>query len=338
MPKIEFEEATSTFLLTTDNGEVVPYRYYPDSKNTWDGLKDDNFEVVLLNNPFLHREMDVFELKFDGSNERGGFLFPMALLESEEPEGKQLLSYMFVAYRVLLSRVKGELNGVLSDSFGDAFVLVVHKSTVPGFSVTDYLLSLASYGFYIYQGGIKNKYPSLQAIQEHTKTIRLTKNEKDNTGIGYVKGLVEKRLCTASDFLTRFILVYQVVELYISEIHDKLLDEAIEKYKQNQISRNDFGEELKNISREGYQIEQLMKGFEEEVECVNYRRDVMGLFNDVGYEPKNESLPTLLYALRNQIFHNYEKFVGHEAALIQVIFSFERVILKVLSKKLIIEA
>ena len=81
-----------------------------------------------------------------------------------------------------------------------------------------------------------------------------------------------------------------------------------------------------------------MKDLDEEDECLNYRRDVMGLFNDIGYKPKNESLPTLLYALRNQIFHNYGMFVDHEYALTQVIFSFERVILKVLSKKLIVEA
>lgn len=338
MPKIEYEEATSIFNLWTDNGEVTPYRYYPDSKNIWKNLKDEDFDIVLLNNPFLHRELDVFEVKFDGSFERGGFLFPIALLESEEVKEKPLLSYMFVAYRVLLSRIGKNLSGVLSDSFKDAFVLVIHKATVQDFSVADYLLSLASKGFYMYQGDVKEKYPLIQTIQDHSKIIKLTRKEKDNTGIGYVKELIENRLCTASDFLTRFILVYQVVELYISEIHDNLLDDAIERYKQSKITRNDFGEELKNISREGYQIDQLMKGLDEEDECNNYRRDVMGLFNDIGYKPKKESLPTLLYALRNQIFHNYDKFIGHEDALTQVIFSFERVVLKVLSKRLIKKA
>lgn len=338
MPRIEFEEATSTFLLTTDNGEIIPYHYYPNSKNVWGNLKDEDFQVVLLNNPFLHRELDVFEVRFDGSNERGGFLFPIALLESEEVEGKQLLSYMLVAFRVLLSHIGDELTGVLSDSFKDAFILVVQKGTVPHFTFSEYQLSLASNGFYMYQGMIKDEYPSLQVIQDHKKILRLSKREKDNTSIGYVKDLVENRLCSASDFLTRFILVYQVVELYISEIHDNLLEDAIERYKQSEITRNDFGEELKIISREGYRIDQLMKGLDEEVECNNYKRDVMGLFNDIGYKPKNQSLPALLYTFRNQIFHNYDKFIGHEDTLTQVIFSFERVILKVLSKRLIIKA
>ncbi len=337
MPKIEFHKASSTFLLTSDSGEVVPYRYYPNSKNVWEGLKEEDFLVFILNNPFIHRELDFFEIKFDDSDERGGFLFPIALLESEEVDKRQLLSYMLVAYKTLLLRVKGNLTGVLSDNYKDAFVLVVHKATKPDFIFADYQLSLARNGFYVYQGEIKSRFPNVPTIQNHAKTIRLSKREKDNTDIGYVKELIDSRLCSASDFLTRFILVYQVIELYISEIQDKLLDDAIDRYKKGEISRNDFGEEIKNKSREGHQIACLMEDLDKEDECMDYKREVLSLFNDIDYKTNTESISTLLYALRNQIFHNYKKFVGHEDALAQTIFSFERVVLKVLSKRLVAE-
>lgn len=335
MRMIEFDEDESVFLLTKDNIRT-PYRYYPDSKNVWTGLKNEDFIIVVLNNPFLHRETDTFEVKFDESESRGGFLFPIALLESEEVRGKQLLSYMLVAYRTLLLQIEGEATGVLSESYKDAFVLAIHKATVPNFMLNDYLLSLSSYGFYLYQGEVNVVFPSIQFINTHPKILNLKKSEKNNLSIGYVKDLVEKRLCTTSDFLTRFVLVYQVVELYISKIHSNILDDAIDKYKKKELSRNDFGEELKNISRESYQISRLTNGLEDEAESIAYRREITGLFNDVGYKYRRESLDILLYALRNQIFHNYEMFVGHEDTLNQIIFCFERLILMVLSKKQIL--
>ena len=101
------------------------------------------------------------------------------------------------------------------------------------------------------------------------------------------------------------------------------------------MTKNVFSEKLKDISRESYQINQLVKDFYEERVCSEYKKDVLSLFNDIGYSTDKESLSTLLYALRNQIFHNYCIFDGHEEALNQVIFSFERVIIMLLSKKLI---
>lgn len=270
MHKVEFDEESAIFSVTKGL-ETVPYQYLPNCKNVWSPLRYDDFVVVVLNNPFLHRESDFFEIKFDDSDERGGYLFPIALLESEEAEGKQLLSYMLASYGTLLERIEGELTGMLSDSFKDAFVLVVHKPTIPDFRLNDYLLSLASNGFYTYQGAIRGAFPALPTIMNHSKTLRLSKCIVDNTGRGYVKELIESRLCMTSDFLTRFMLVYQVIEMYITEIHNKLLDSAIEKYKRDELNRNDFGEELKNISREGFQIKCLMKGFDTIQECMSYK-------------------------------------------------------------------
>lgn len=333
---VEFDKELSLFQLTRE-GITTPYNYIPNSKNLWKNLNKDDFTVVVLNNPFLHSEESIFEIKFDGSDERGGYLFPIELLESEEGEGKQLLSYMFVAYNKLLVSFPDncEATGLLSDCYKDAFILIIHNATKPDFNFQDYILALAKQGFYEYQGEIKGKYPSLDYFKDLPKTLRLDKKEVDNSSCGYVVDLLKNRLCFASDFITRFVLLYQVIEQYISEIHRTKLDEAIEKYKQEELNKNDFSEELKNISRESNQIEVLMKPFSDEAVCNNFRQVAMGLFNDVGYKPKNESLPTLIYALRNQVFHSYEIFSEHEDGLNQVIFSFEEVILMLLSKQTI---
>lgn len=334
MSRVEFEEDTSTFILIRDDG-TTPYRYYPDSKNVWDNLEDKSFSIILLNNPFLNREVDIFELWFDGCNERGGYIFPIALLESEEEHGKPLLSYMFVAYRVLLSKITDGATGVLSDSYKDAFVLAIHNQTIPNFTLADYSFALAGYGFYEYQGGIKEKdvFPTLHFIKSLKKKLRLVKSVHSNYNNAYVNDLIRYKLCTTSDVLTRFVLIYQVVELYISEIHRKLLDESVEKYKNDEFTKNDFSERLKEISKESYQIKQLVSGLDTEQQSLLYKQVVTSLFNDVNYTPKNESIENLLYALRNQIFHNYGVFVNHKESLAQVIFSFERMILMILSKK-----
>lgn len=335
MNNVEFDRENTIFYLKKKE-ENIPFQYIPDCKNIWNNLSDDAFYIELLNNPYLNRESDVFDIKFDKSDSRGGFLFPITLLESEETQNKQLLSYMFVAYKVLLKNMEGEPTGVLSDNYKDAFILAVHKETVPSFYIEEYLISLASYGFYKYQGENKNHFPILRPFNKQTKVIHLEKSEVDNFKCDYVQDLLKFRLCTTSDFITRFVLVYQVVELYISGIHQKSLDDNIEKYKKRELNRNDFSEKLKEISRESYQIKELMKDFHEENVCLDYKRAVMGLFNDISYQPKNETISTLIYTLRNQLFHSYGMFAGHEDALNYVIFYFERVILMLLRKKMII--
>lgn len=337
MSKVEFYEEDSCFLLSIGEEEVgvdsIPFHYIPDHKNILPNLKDESFDIVLLNNPFLHKEVNWYKVCFDGSEERGGFVFPISLLESEEVNDKYLLSYMFVAYRKLLLMMGGEPTGVLSDSYSDAFVLVVHKETKTNFVFEEYVLSLAHYGFYDYQGPIGTAYPKLDCIENQPKTIRLWMSNTNNLMNGYVKELVFNRLCSTTDFLTRFVLVYQIVELYIAEIHHGLLEDRIVRYKNDELTRNDFSEELKEISKEKYQIEQLVDGITNEDISNKYRDEVCGLFNDVGCVIKTKSLCVLLYAFRNHLFHNYGVFDGKEDALNQVIFSFERVILLLLSKR-----
>lgn len=340
MLKVEFDEVNSSFLVTKGDDESgfesMPYNYIPNCKNILPSLKDEDFDIILLNNPFLNKEVNWFVIKFDDSEERGGFLFPISLLESVEIEDKYLLSYMFVTYRQLLLRINEKLTGILSDSYPNAYILAIHKQTKPDFRLQWYALSLAYYGFYEYKGKIALEFPKLYCIENQTKNIRLRKAGVDNLQNGYVKDLIFDRLCLTSDFLTRFVLIYQIVELYISEIHQKLLDKRIAEYKNGELKRNDFSEQLKEISRETNQIKELVNDYIEEEESRRYIQDVLGLFNDIDYRVKHESLDVLLYALRNQLFHNYGIFARHEETLNQVLFSFERVILMLLSKRLII--
>ena len=332
--KVDFDKESSVFTLSSD-GRNIPYYYVPNCRNLWDNLNDEDFTVVRLNNPFLFKEKDYFEVKFDGSEERGGYLFPIALLESEETNGRALLSYLFVAFRTLLKGIDSNmpLTGVLSDSYKDAYILIVHNQTIPNFDINNYITSLANWGFYEYRGEVKSKFPKLDFLNELPKTLQLNKSFVDNSDRKYVNDLLKNRLCGASDFITRFVLVYQVVELYISEIHSHCLDEAINKFTNKELTKNDFAEELKKISREAYQIEQLFKGYIDEDVCNKFKQESIGLFNDVRYKFKSEAIPSLFYALRNQVFHNYDIFIGHEDALSQVIFRFEQVVLMLLSKR-----
>ncbi len=333
MDNLVFYSEESSFNLTI-NGQTIPFRYYPSREGIWSEMKEEDFDIVLLNNPFLHKETDYFEIWFDNSDERGGFLLPITILESEDVDDNYLLSYMFISYQILLRRITEiPSSELISDIYSDAFVLVIHKKTKHDFCLDDYVFSLAKYGFYEYKGKLKVNYPRLFCIEGHPKKIPLKKVNVDNLSNSYVKDLFYNRLCYTGDFITRFVLVYQIVELYISEIHHKLLEDRINKYNAGNLTRNDFGEELKEISRESFQIRELVKDYIEEKVCNEYKQETLSLFNDVEYKVKNESLDFLLYALRNQVFHNYGIFDGHEDALTQVLFRFERVIIMLLSKR-----
>lgn len=334
MNSVDFDEESSSFILSL-GGFSYPFHYIPSRKDIWLNMKDEDFEVVLLNNPFLYKETDYFELEFDGSGVRDGYIFPIALLESEEDTDKILRSYMYVSYRILLNGVTNSPTGVLSDSFKDAFVLVVNKRTKVDFCIENYILSLAGIGFYSYKGVITKTFPQLSYFKGMVKTLKLEQADVDNLRNGYVHNLISEQLVRTSDFLTRFVLIYQVVELYITEIHQRLLDEKIKAYQNGKLKRNDFSVELINISKEAYQVEDLSKEYHQETVCLEYIKEVVGLFNDIGYDPKSKSISALLYALRNHIFHNYSIFVGHEEQLNDVIFRFERVILFILMKKMI---
>lgn len=335
MEKLVFYEESSSFNLTI-NGQTTPFNYYPSREGIWSGMKEDDFDIVLLNNPFLHRETDWFEVRFDNTDERGGFLLPIELLESEEVTDKYLLSYMFISYQILLRQITEiPSSELLSEIYSDAFVLVIHKKTKHDFRLEEYVFSLAKYGFYNYIGQLKVDYPRIYCIESHPRNLLLKKSVVDNLSNGYVKDLVSNRLCNTGDFITRFVLVYQIVELYISEIHQNLLNEKINKYKAGKLTRNDFSEELKDISKESTQIKELVNDYIDEKESIDYIQEVRSLFNDVDYKVKHESLDSMLYALRNQLFHNYGIFDCHEEALNQVIFRFERVIMMLLSKRLI---
>lgn len=333
MDNLVFYDEESSFNLTI-NGQTIPFRYYPSREGIWPEMKEEDFDIVLLNNPFLHKETDYFEVRFDNSDERGGFLMPISLLESEDVTDKYLLSYMFISYQILLRRIKEiPSSELLSEIYSDAFILVIHKKTKHDFRLEEYVFSLAKYGFYDYIGPLKADYPRINCIESHFQNLFLEKSVVENLLNGYVKDLVYNRLCNTGDFITRFVLVYQVVELYISEIHHNLLNERINKYKAGELTRNDFSEELKDISKESTQIKELVKDFIAEKESVDYIQEVRSLFYDLDYKVKHESLDSMLYALRNQLFHNYGIFNGHEMALNQVIFRFERVIIMLLSKR-----
>ena len=203
MLKVEFDEVNSSFLVTKGDDEnvlesTIPYNYIPNCKNILPNLKDEGFDIILLSNPFLHKEVNWFKVKFDDSEERGGFLFPISLLESDDIEDKYLLSYMFVAYRQLLSRISEILTGVLSDSYPYAYILAIHKPTKPDFHLSDYVLSLAFYGFYNYKGGIDIRYPKLNCIENLPKNIRLKKASVDNIQNSYVNDLVFTRLFSST--------------------------------------------------------------------------------------------------------------------------------------------
>lgn len=331
------------FLIAKDEKNSIPFEYKPSIENLWNNINIDSFIFIKLDNPYLNFESNVFKVKLEGLSETCGWIFPISVLESDQTVKKEtLLNYVYVGFKYLLSEIDElVLNKIkLSDYFSDNLILcVLHKDTITkigNFNINEYLLSFYTYGYSLY-----NKHTSALPVKNYTKYLKY----KDNSNIKllksnhyhdveFIKNLINGSLTNCSDALVRFILLYQIIEFIISNKHQSEFDSLLEDYQNSNFTKNDFVERIKEISREKYMIDKIIKEDTINPEiCLNFKNECKSIFNDINYKYNKESLPSLLYSFRNQITHSYRSFLGKENNLVKTIECFEYVILDLIIKQ-----
>ncbi len=93
---------------------------------------------------------------------------------------------------------------------------------------------------------------------------------------------------------------------------------------------NDLREKINSLGNEKIRISQVLNNANISQNLKEkFEKDCISLFNDISYNCE-ENFPTILYALRNKITHEYRELFNCKDRLNEVIYLFEKVIIELL--------
>jgi len=334
------------FLVSTDDESIQLSFDYTPPLQEWDHTK---YEMHLFENAYLNAENDIFEIYIKSvSSDRAGWIFPIAILQSEEGSFKEssqknkiLNGYRFVAFHKLLLENKSfnlksaQTAYKITDIYDESIIIfLISKETVGStFSIADYILSLYSYGYCIFKNHSRCiPFPGNSIVTDirGNDSIKLKMSNFNIYSNDYIKGLFEEYLAVNNDGLVRFIFLYQTIEYFIKIEHDYLFKEYVTQYQDGTISTNDFREKINSLGTEKIRIAQVLNNASINKDLRNrFESDCLSLFNDLSYFC-DDKFPVILYTLRNRITHEYRELLNHKDHLNDIIYLFEKVIIELL--------
>lgn len=344
---VTFNSEYNIFILesATNKNIKISFDYNPPVEK-WDHTK---YEMFLFENAYLNAENDIFEIYIkEISSERMGWIFPITILESEEgafketpSKNKALNGYRFVAFNKLLSYDKtislnnGQTEYKITDIYDDAtIVCLISKDAVNNkFKINDHILSFYSYGYCIFK-----EHPRCIPFEGNSiideirgkERIKLIKSNFDIYTNDYIKRLFEDHLVFNNEGLVRFVFLYQIIEHFIKIEYDCLFNENLKRYQDGVITPNDLREKINSLGNEKIRISQVLNNANISQNLKEkFEKDCISLFNDISYNCE-ENFPTILYALRNKITHEYRELFNCKDRLNEVIYLFEKVIIELL--------
>lgn len=130
--------------------------------------------------------------------------------------------------------------------------------------------------------------------------------------------------------LTKYILLYQILEHFIQDLGDKQLDEIIKEYQEGKITKNTFREKIGKLNNDRNLVK---KPFEKSIINTDtkqaFLRKCTFLFTDLELN-LNSNFEDAIYDLRNLITHNYRILTKKTEELNSIIYLFELVIIDLL--------
>lgn len=329
------------FEYEDEGGSTSCFQYVPSVENLWENINENGFIVELLINPVFDKESNIYSLRSRDRSETIGYVFPITVLDSENDvsEYRNLNSYVFAAYMILLKRIPRIKQ--CGDSFTKEFednihVIVFHKKTVKIDNPLHLCIhSLREYG-----------YSYFMENNTYVKTTGYT----DEVYLGNKKEFLELAFCepslykcpsitellqslpTASDVTHRFVLLYQVIEILMDEIKGKEIDAAIQRFHENGI-HNDFLDDLRGVSSEKTRINIIFESLNQQSPvCKEFMNAVEQLFDLINYQPKDKSISALFYSFRNQMTHSYRNLHKFRDKLAYTIQQFERIVMLIIER------
>lgn len=343
---INYDSETNTFKLRVDDKEEsLPYQSATLFKHEFNKEFAEGYQVVLFQNAYFCRENDIFQLYFNDSDNRNGWIFPAQLLFSREFEIKRnICDIIRIAQYHLIRKFHLDLMEIsFSDlpifKLSDLIICVFSKSDAiknkVDMSLSNEIGAFAKLGYYVMQNEklsqLTKCYPKEYLIRPNERiTIRST----DSTIIleQYTKSLITKWLPSANQPLQRFVLTYQVLEHCMSQyLHDIIL-KTTDAYREEKLSKNDFAEKIREASGEQHLIVEIFDRCRIHNEISNaFCESCQDLFNLVDVKCNKTDLAHLLYKFRNNIVHNFRNIIHEKKAFERTLYNFENVILDLIS-------
>ncbi len=316
--------------------------YHEDA--SWTDL--EKVKIFFFKNPYLDKETNIYDIYIKDSEERVGCIFPITAIESEDVKSNYLKNYLFLAFKALIEKIDiVDASKVLVSEYYDdnLFILVLHKETLEkldsDFCINNYIFSFASYGFYYLDD--LNKLESFMVYKAYEidyfdyskKKLKIADSvypiiEKEQ----YIHSLFSELLRTDTNLLSRFILLYQVIELEIGKEQQEKIKLALDDFNHNRIQVNDLKERIGEASKEKSNIQSLFdKYIIEKIIKDNFYSECTSLFNDVKFSYRDDWC-SIFYSLRNNLVHSYSNYIANKEALSRTILAFEKVIINLIIK------
>ena len=298
----------------------------------------DNYEICRLANPFLIAQNDVFKIKAKEEEKVIGYVFPAsALLDDAEDtdddfdEYKQ--AYKFYCIKLIIEQFTLELNSStqpieLSQLLTENVAyIIISKSllTDKTISLTDFLPSLALYGYYHFPDKLKpdvmdllsegddetaeivekrfHQYRGQENLSVKSSKVIFEKSEM-------IASLYKKLLVRANNPLYRFLILYQVIEYLVEDSFSIGLEKII-KERLNLNSKFKFVEQVNMLTNTRTAINKLFERvhFDEKNEITSILKSFINEF-DNGYD--KQTTGDCFYDIRNLLFHDYRSVLGKD--------------------------
>ena len=339
-PQSEDEEIAFFRVMDESDGLVIDFDYLPNSQKLWEGISLRNFEFILLDNPYFNAESNIYEIEIDKKGERFGYVIPInALVSCEGNLTGAIKNYAYVSYWYLLTQIdklKNEKNS-LTDYFHENLVVcVLHKETlnrhIQDFSPDLYLLSFYEKGYYRYgQKPTKLvKGYDYDKLITHLGKIYINRGQSKCLENQFIKSLFCNYLPYEEVALARFIMSYQAIEHYMSEICCIEIEQIICDYIDKKIYKNDYFDKVGKLGGERKQISLIFGKIDNSHKSVTeFERECTILYEMINYSPEKEGISNLFYSFRNLLVHNYRILLDNEMQVLKTIQCFELLIVHI---------
>jgi hypothetical protein len=282
-----------------------------------------NFTAQMLFHNNLS-ENNIFQVYEKILGERIGWIIPLSALGSNEhdySDNPHFLRYAYVAYRKLIdsdfqtNKPAYKLNYTLEDFFPpNSAILVLNDKTrkIPDFDIDNYFPTLYFYGYYPNYVRVEStKEMRFEADQKRITLYPISTVLRDET---FLKELFKNYLNVSTDDISKFHLLYQVVELLIERVfRSKLKAWLAENHEHEEAHK--LREKILEISNTEKRLEILFCDYVKIERPLTELRSILLEFLD---EKSDSDTPTsrLLYQARNVIFHGYRKLTPEQKALL----------------------
>lgn len=327
------------FLVSFKDGGSFQYEYNRSVDNLWEPI-DKAFDITILDSPYHSKGNNLYDLYLNGHEQKCGRIIPLSVILDNDyslSDDNHLKHYLFAATKWLLQNADLlEKTLVLEKCYSDNAVLfMVHRKTVPDFDIDQYVLPLFKYGYYIYDNEARavhvDGFHKTELLKGKTKFE--LKPEKNISFISdsYLNSLIFKVLPRTDDLLARFVLLYQVVELYMEKIRRHQLDTFVLDYNAKRINAHEMLHRVSSINGEKEHVKKMFS-----ISCESQHLFIDScktLFASISFTPDGteESLGKYIYAFRNRVVHGYRDFIGVTTEFSNTLELFENVIIETIS-------